>query len=124
MPVLPLLDPFALIATDMFERIVKIGHKGDHASGRGGTALRALEWSEVTARLEAARDLRRLMRTDSSLSLATHASSFGDAAANCFRALEKNERAVNSDGLEGRKASERNIPEHQRDAATSDAREY
>lgn len=124
MPVLPVLDPLRLIAVVMFEKIVKTGQTGDQVAGRGGTALRALDWSEVTARLEAARDLRQLMRTDSRLSLASHGSSFGDAAASCFRALEKNERAVNPDGLEARKASGRNVSEHQRDAATSDARDY
>ena len=72
--------------------------------GSGG-ALRALEWTEVTARLNAARDLRMLMQRDSRLNIQATASSFGDAAARYFQAIENDERVVNPDALEARKAS-------------------
>ena len=54
---------------------------------RAGEALRALEWSELTARLNAARDLRLLLRTESHAPIEQAAASFGDAAASYFATL-------------------------------------
>lgn len=75
------------------------------APAAGGQALRALDWNEVTARLNAARDLRELMRRDSRLNIQAAAASFGDAAATYFRAIESDERTVNHDALGSCKAS-------------------
>lgn len=66
---------------------------------RAGEALRALEWAELTARLNAARDLRLLIRQESSAPIEAVAASFGDAAASYFALLEDSEPDVNSDGL-------------------------
>ncbi|MFL0355242.1 hypothetical protein ACI5KX_02080 [Erythrobacter sp. GH1-10] len=93
------------------------------APAQGGGALRALEWNEVTARLNAARDLRLLMRRDSRLNIDGGAASFGDAAATYFRALETEERPVNLDALEQGKASSGIASQATGDAAQSDARD-
>ena len=66
---------------------------------RAGEALRAFEWSELTARLNAARDLRLLLRTESQAPIEAVAASFGDAAASYFALLDDNEPVVNPDGL-------------------------
>nr|WP_298931646.1 hypothetical protein [uncultured Erythrobacter sp.] len=78
----------------------------DAARGRSGNggALRAFEWNELTARLNAARDLRLLMRRDSNLNI-EGAASFGDAAASYFKALEEEEHVINPNALEHCKAS-------------------
>jgi hypothetical protein len=55
---------------------------------RAGDALRAMEWSELTARLTAARDLRLLLRSESQAPIEGHAASFGDAAASYFALLD------------------------------------
>lgn len=97
----------------------------DAARVRGGSggALRALEWNELTARLNAARDLRLLMRRDSRLNVQGVASSFGDAAASYFQTLEEDEHVVNPDALERCKASSCIGKEQSDDAATGDARD-
>lgn len=77
----------------------------DPVPGQGGDALRAMEWSELTARLNAARDLRRVLRRDSRVNIDATASSFGDAAATYFQLLGESKRAVNPDALGGSKAS-------------------
>jgi len=66
---------------------------------RTGDALRALEWSEITARLNAARDLRLLLRNVSHLPIEAAAASFGDAAASYFALLDHHEPGVNLDAL-------------------------
>lgn len=66
---------------------------------RAGDALRAVEWSELTARLNAARDLRMLLRTESHAAIEAVAASFGDAAASYFALLDHEEPDVNPDGL-------------------------
>lgn len=67
---------------------------------RAGEALRAVEWSELTARLNAARDLRLLLRTESQAPIEPAAASFGDAAASYFALLDGNsEQAGNLDAL-------------------------
>lgn len=71
---------------------------GGPARGAGG-ALRAVEWSELTARLNAARDLRLLLRTESQAPIEAVAASFGDAAASYFALLDHEEPDVNRDGL-------------------------
>ena len=72
---------------------------------RTGEALRAVEWNELTARLNAARDLRLLMRTESQAPIESVAASFGDAAASYFALLGDDEPGVNPDALEHGKGS-------------------
>lgn len=128
MGVLPDIDALALSIAIMFEkanplvpsnralagnhrlsergRVIRLapGHCGDQAdsrsSRRAGDALRVVEWSEITARLKAARDLRLLMRSEASAPIEGTAASFGDAAASYFALLDHNERGVNLDALE------------------------
>ncbi|AOL93459.1 hypothetical protein [Porphyrobacter sp. LM 6] len=71
---------------------------------RAGGALRAVEWSELTARLNAARDLRLLLRTESQSPIGAVAASFGDAAASYFALLDDSQRDVNHDALGQSKA--------------------
>lgn len=71
---------------------------------RAGEALRAVEWSELTARLNAARDLRLLLRTESQAPIEPSAASFGDAAASYFALLDNSEQAGNPDALGQSKA--------------------
>ena len=93
------------------------------AAFRGGGALRAIEWNEVTARLNAARDLRQLMRQDGSFNIAGGASSFGDAAATCFREIKSCEQDVNLEALRQGKVSNGIGDQTDRNAATGDARD-
>lgn len=71
---------------------------------RAGEALRAVEWSELTARLNAARDLRLLLRTESQAPIEPVTASFGDAAASYFALLDNSEQAGNPDALGQSKA--------------------
>ena len=71
---------------------------------RAGEALRAVEWGEITARLNAARDLRLLLRTESQAPIEAVAASFGDAAASYFALLDDSEPGVNPDALGQSKA--------------------
>lgn len=66
---------------------------------RNSEALRAMEWSELTARLNAARDLRLLLRTESQGPIEMVAASFGDAAASYFALLDDSEPPINPDAL-------------------------
>jgi hypothetical protein len=66
---------------------------------RAGDALRAVEWSEITARLKAARDLRLLLRDESHAPIEAVAASFGDAAASYFALIDDGERNINPDAL-------------------------
>lgn len=79
------------------------------ASHDVATPLRAIRWSDLTARLSAARDLRQLLREDVNAKL-RHEKGEGDidfanAAARFFRANEEDQRAVNHMGLEPGKTS-------------------
>jgi hypothetical protein len=85
-------------------------------------ALRAIEWSELTARLNAARDLRLELREEAAMCAHTSGASFGDAAANFFKTLGQDERPVNPDDLEGRKGSCGTVDTSTMAAATGDAR--
>ena len=94
----------------------------DPVPGRGGDALRAMEWGELTARLNAARDLRRVLRRDLRQNIDAAASSFGDAAATYFQSLGDHERPVNPLALEAPKACCGTINQLDGEAATSDVR--
>ena len=95
----------------------------DPVPGRGGDALRAIQWSELTARLNAARDLRRVLRRDANGSIQNGASSFGDAAATYFRSISNDEHDVNPVALEAPKASQCIDDSPQGDVAPGDARD-
>lgn len=84
--------------------------EGRFAGLRGGDALRAVEWSELTARLNAARDLRLLLRTESHGSIEGDAASFGDAAASYFALLDDGQPGVNLDALGQSKALGATVP--------------
>jgi len=77
--------------------------------------LRMVEWSELTARLNAARDLRQLLRKDVRAKLGVAEAegdiAFADAAARFFRANEEDQRPVNHKGLEPCKPSSGIYPE-------------
>lgn len=73
---------------------------------RAGDALRAVEWSEITARLNAARDLRLLLRSESQGQIEAIGASFGDAAASYFAMIDEHEPDVNHDALDCSKASD------------------
>lgn len=94
----------------------------DPVPGRGGDALRAMEWSELTARLNAAHDLRRVLRKDTKRTIQSGAASFGDAAATYFQSLENDKRPVNPVVLEASKGSHGNMRVSEDDAARVDAR--
>jgi hypothetical protein len=91
--------------------------------GEKGGALRAIEWGELTARFQAARDLRELLRRDPSLNIEESAASFGDAAARYFASLSEGEGPVNLDDLEARKASCGISSEVEGNAATGETRD-
>ncbi len=116
MAALPDFDALALNDPMMFEKAksLQAPHGANRASGgafgtdqrfakgaprRAGDALRAVEWSEITARLNAARDLRLLLRTESVAPIEAVAASFGDAAASYFALLDDGEPDVNCDAL-------------------------
>lgn len=61
-----------------------------------GRALRAVGWSDLTARINAARDLREVLKQD----LIVGAASFSDAAAGYFVTSSDGKDAVNHDALE------------------------
>ncbi|MFU7527178.1 hypothetical protein [Qipengyuania sp. ASV99] len=71
-------------------------------------ALRCIDWREVTARLNAARDLRRVLRDDARGN--GNVESFSEAAARYFRTRDCNEPDVNPDALEHGKGSPCIIP--------------
>lgn len=98
-------------------------HDAPHNPVRGGDALRAIEWSELTARLNAARELRRELRQEAILCAGASGATFGDAAADFFKTFGNGERPVNPDTLEGCKASCSIPSETSRSAAKGDARD-
>lgn len=84
---------------------------------RSDTALRAIAWSDLTARLDAARDLRIALRHDAQRNIGDAAASFSDAAAQYFRALEADQHLVNLAALDEDKVS---CPIFSGDESTSD----
>jgi hypothetical protein len=67
---------------------------------RGETALKAIEWCDLSARLEAARDLRVALRHEARRHIEDTSASFSDAAAQYFRTLEDAKRPVNLPALD------------------------
>ena len=82
---------------------------------RASDALQKLEWSELSARLAAARDLRLLLRRDASRGDTGGHASFADAASQYFRTRNDSEPDVNPVALEHCKGSQGNV--HKRDQA-------
>lgn len=74
------------------------------AGNRPAESLRQFEWSELTARLNAARDLRLVLRHDSNLYEENNAG-LADAASRYFRTKDDGKRAVNPVALGESKAS-------------------
>ena len=72
----------------------------DSKGASRGKALRAFGWAELTARINAARDLRSLLERDNFLISA----SFSDAAAGYFSSREQGKPDVNPHSLTGQKA--------------------
>ncbi len=88
----------------MFERYVLNAPKAADsvtvpARGAERTALRAFGWSELTARIDAARDLRRVLRNDALV----EATSFADAAGGYFVSEGNHKQPVNPNALEAGK---------------------
>lgn len=97
-------------------------HPGDDALGsaalrRGETALKAIEWCDLSARLEAARDLRLALRHEARRHIEDTAASFSDAAAQYFRTLEQSKQPVNLAALEEHKGCTPIVPEDGSDAS-------
>ncbi|QIG54290.1 hypothetical protein G6N82_09150 [Altererythrobacter sp. BO-6] len=88
----------------------------EQQAGSQGKALRAFGWHELTARINAARDLRQVLREDTCLLTA----SFGDAAAGYFSGSGQGKRSVNPDALGAGKACDGMEPGSQGEAATGD----
>lgn len=75
------------------------------------TALKVIEWCDLTARLEAARDLRVALRHEARRHIEDTATSFTDAAAQYFRTLEQSKHPVNLAALDAHKGSGPIVPE-------------
>lgn len=104
--------------------------RGDYESAlrTGGDALRALDWRELTTRLNAARELRLLLKNDHQKPIGSGAASFSDAAARYFHDEPTGddynyEPRVNLNALEPRKASQSIASPSQGNAASGGARE-
>ena len=130
------LIPSAYCAVDSQETARFVGDDSRHekdavsdagsvlgAPAKGGDALRAMEWRELTARLNAARELRRELRQEAILCAGASGATFGDAAANFFKLVGDGERPVNPDGLEGCKSFRGKPLKTSGAAAESDARD-
>jgi hypothetical protein len=85
---------------------------------RGDTALKAIEWCDLAARLEAARDLRLALRHEARRHIEDTAASFSDAAAQYFRTLEQSKQPVNLGSLGEHKGSAPIVPDDETDTAT------
>jgi len=84
----------------MFERYApKPPMAADSSRLQERTALRAFGWSELTARIDAARDFRQVLRNDALV----EATSFADAAGGYFVSEGNHKRDVNPNALEASK---------------------
>jgi len=83
------------------------------------TALKAIEWCDLSARLEAARDLRLALRHEARRHIEDTAASFSDAAAQYFRTLEQSKRPVNLAVLDEHKGYPSIVPGAEGSAATA-----
>lgn len=78
---------------------------GEAVGSGDASVLRAIEWGELTARLEAARDFRLLLRDEIAAKAGGDKASFAEAVAQYFRAREEDQPDVNDVDLEHRKGS-------------------
>jgi len=84
----------------MFEKYAPTPAKAaDSSRLQERTALRAFGWSELTARIDAARDLRQVLRNDALV----EATSFADAAGGYFVSEGNCKQRVNPTALDARK---------------------
>lgn len=84
----------------MFERYApKPPMAADSSRLQERTALRAFGWSELTARIDAARDFRQVLRNDALV----EATSFADAAGGYFVSESNHKQRVNPNALDARK---------------------
>jgi len=85
------------------------GQKNDkHSDQRGdqqGDRLRIMDWNELTARLDAARDLRRVLRREASSNNGGQSEGFAEAAARYFLSKDNDEQPVNPVALGPSKGS-------------------
>lgn len=79
---------------------------------RGEVALKAIAWSDLTARLDAARDLRLALRDEARRTIEDTGASFSDAAAKYFRSLADGELSVNLGSLDHHKGCSTILPDH------------
>lgn len=80
-------------------------HAGSVPLRRVETALKAIAWRDLTARLDAARELRDALRHEAQRNIADSGASFSDAAAQYFRTLEDGQPLINLAALEEPKGS-------------------
>ncbi|MFN3990209.1 MAG: hypothetical protein ACK4IS_08120 [Erythrobacter sp.] len=83
------------------------------------TALKAIEWCDLSARLEAARDLRLALRHEARRHIEDTAASVSDAAAQYFRTLEQSKRLVNLAASDEHKDYAPIVPEAESKAAAA-----
>ena len=81
----------------------RFGAEGAARDLAHGELLRRIDWNELTARLNAARDLRRVLRPNSG----GCEGEFADAAAHFLNGRDENQTDVNLVGLEQNKGSMR-----------------
>lgn len=95
---------------------VLIGRRDVASRSVSGGSLRLIEWSELTARLNASRDLRHLLSREDTFGISEASGSFADAAARYFRTCEESgeewEPDVNPNALEPSKCSPGIATEH------------
>ena len=102
-PVIP--SAHSASASDVSNLDQFIDRSSDASVSAEALPLRTIEWSELTARLSAARDLRQLLREDVGAKARSENQGFANAAAQFFRASAEDERCVNPNALEARKTS-------------------
>ncbi len=88
----------------------RFGSAGSAHAEAGGDVLRMMDWNELTARLNAARDVRHVLQRDATRTIEASAGCFADAAARYFRTKEEGERSVNPVALEQSKGSPGIVP--------------
>ena len=85
--------------------------------------LRPMDWSELTSRLSAARDLRRVLHREAGRKFAAQSGGFAEAAARYFRTKDNDEQGVNLVALEQGKGSSCMKPEQKLGHAAEAMRE-
>lgn len=89
------------------------GVAGSAPQDAGAATLRAFDWNELTARLNAARDLRRVLRRDATGSIDGAASDFAGAAQRFLHPDDHSEPEINPVALEHCKSSPGMFPEQE-----------